>query len=80
MLLHAEGVEGRANHRRSPTGARSPFCPHTPLAERQPEKEKRKCVRRKSNCEALKSCAKKEKVEVRKYWYWCERLGVSVVR
>lgn len=49
-----------ANRRRSPTRARSPFCPHTPLAERQPEKEirwwggdskKRNC----QNCEVLKA-------------------------
>lgn len=43
MLLHAEGVRGEgggANHRRSPAGAGSPSCPHTPLAERQSERER----------------------------------------
>lgn len=42
MLLHAEGGEGGgggANHRRSPTGARTPSCPRTPLAEKRPEEK-----------------------------------------
>lgn len=55
MLLHAEGGRGegggRANHRRSPTEAMSPFCPHTPLAERPPERERE---RRGSECEKRK--------------------------
>lgn len=56
MLLHAEGGRGervRANHRRSPTAARSPFCPHTPLAERQPGRERER-ERRGSECEKRK--------------------------
>lgn len=40
MQREGRGEGEGANHRRSPTGARSPFCPHTPLAETTRERER----------------------------------------